>query len=40
MHHNGLREPRDYASERLVVKQTNSKANASSRNLLFARNDV
>ena len=27
-HHNGLREPRDDVSKRLVVKKTNSKATA------------
>jgi hypothetical protein len=36
MHHNGLREPRDNASERLVVKYTNSKVTASSSDLLFS----
>jgi hypothetical protein len=39
-HHNGLREPIDDVNEKLVVKQTNSKATASSSNLLFARKGV
>ena len=40
MHHTGLREPIDDVNERLVVKQTNSKATESSSDLLFARKGV
>ncbi len=38
-HHNdnGLKEPNDNVNERLVVKQTNSKATTSSSDLPFAR---
>jgi hypothetical protein len=35
MHHNGLREPIDDVSIRLVVNQGNSKATASSSDLLY-----
>ncbi len=38
IHCNGLREPIDYVSNRLVVNQSNSKATASSSDLLFIKN--